>query len=77
MLSGYSSNLSLRDPEILVKDEIRISDKLREFAILFCLGALIVFFGFYPDLLLDTISVSVDNLINNYNLEINKSIALK
>ena len=48
-----------------------------EFAILFCLGALIVFFGFYPDLLLDTISVSVDNLINNYNLEINKSIALK
>tara|TARA_B100000700_G_scaffold3553_1_gene4139 strand:+ start:2819 stop:4315 length:1497 start_codon:yes stop_codon:yes gene_type:complete len=40
-----------------------------------CLAVL--FFGFYPDPLLETMRVSVDNLINNYNLEITKRITLK
>ena len=50
---------------------------LSESGILFVLAALVIFFGFYPDPLLETMRVSVDNLINNYNLEINRSIALK
>ena len=50
---------------------------LSESGILFVLAALVIFFGFYPDPLLETMSVSVDNLIDNYNLEINRSIALK
>jgi len=48
-----------------------------EFAILFTLGALIIFFGFYPEPFLETIHVSVDNLISNYNSEINKNFAFK
>jgi len=50
---------------------------LSESGILFVLAALVIFFGFYPDPFLETMKVSVDNLIDNYNLEINRSIALK
>ena len=38
---------------------------------------MVLFFGFYPDPLLETMRVSVDNLIDNYNLEVNKRITLK
>ena len=63
----------------LEKNELKGMKDLNksEFGILFCLGALILFFGFYPDPLIDTISVSVDNLITNYNLDISQSVALK
>ena len=63
----------------LEKDELKkIKDiNLSESGILFVLAALVIFFGFYPDPFLETMRVSVDNLINNYNLEINRSIALK
>ena len=63
----------------LEKNELKEMKDLNksEFAILFSLGALVIFFGFYPDPLLDTISVSVDNLINNYEVEISKSVASK
>tara|TARA_B100001996_G_scaffold327466_1_gene274336 strand:- start:1463 stop:2959 length:1497 start_codon:yes stop_codon:yes gene_type:complete len=63
----------------LEKNELKEMKDLNksEFAILFCLGVLVIFFGFYPEPLLDTINVSVDNLITKYNLEISKSIALK
>ncbi len=50
---------------------------ISEFAILFTLGALIIFFGFYPEPFLETMHVSVDNLISNYNFEINRHLALK
>ena len=50
---------------------------LSESGILFVLAALVIFFGFYPDPFLETMRVSVDNLIDNYHLEINRSIALK
>ena len=39
---------------------------LSEGLILFVLAGLTLFFGFYPNLILDTIHVSVDELINNY-----------
>ena len=63
----------------LEKDELKkIKDiNLSESGILFVLAALVIFFGFYPDPFLETMRVSVDNLIDNYNLEINRSIALK
>ena len=32
---------------------------------------LTIFFGFYPDLLLNTIDISVDNLIDNYQKNTN------
>ena len=50
---------------------------LSEGSILVVLCIAVLFFGFYPDPLLETINVSVDNLINNYNLEITKRITLK
>ena len=37
-----------------------------EFSILFILAVLTIIFGFYPNLILDTIHVSVEQLINNY-----------
>ena len=40
---------------------------LSEAAILGVLSAAVLFFGFYPDPLFQTVNVSVDNLINNYN----------
>ena len=49
---------------------------LSEGSILAVLCIAVLFFGFYPDPLLETINVSVDNLINNYNLEITKRITL-
>ena len=48
-----------------------------EGSILAILAIMVLFFGMYPDPLFKTVSVSVDNLINNYNLEIGKNIALK
>jgi NADH-quinone oxidoreductase subunit M len=41
-----------------------------EIYIFFSLGSLILFFGFYPEPLLNTIEVSIDNLINNYQLKL-------
>ena len=48
-----------------------------ESAVLFTLGGLIIFFGFYPEPLLETMRMSVDNLIGNYNSEINRHLAFK
>ena len=48
-----------------------------EFSILSILVILIIFFGFYPEPFLETMRVSVDNLINNYYIEINKNMVIK
>ena len=40
------------------------------------LALLVIFFGFYPFPLMETLNISVDNLINNYENDI-KSIGLK
>ena len=50
---------------------------LSEAAILGVLSAAVLFFGFYPDPLFQTVNVSVDNLINNYNTNIQQNITLK
>ena len=48
-----------------------------EGSILTTLCIMILFFGFYPEPLIETMQVSVDNLISNYNLDVNKNISLK
>ena len=42
-----------------------------EFYIFITLAALIIFIGFYPEIILGTINVSVNNLIENYYVDIN------
>ena len=44
-----------------------------EFLMLATLALLIIFFGFYPAPLIDTLNISVDNLIGNYELAIQKN----
>ena len=41
-----------------------------EFFILSCLAVPTLFFGFYPDPLLNTIEVSISDLIRMYNLNV-------
>ena len=43
---------------------------LSEGIVLFSLVALVLLFGVYPNLILDTISVSVDELINDYQMNL-------
>ena len=37
---------------------------------LITLAILVILFGFYPSPLMDTLNISVDNLINNYEIAI-------
>ena len=37
------------------------------------LALLVILFGFYPAPLMDTLNISVDNLINNYEIAIQNS----
>ena len=48
---------------------------LSEGLILFLLAGLTLFFGFYPNLILDTIHVSVDKLINDYQINLTLNTA--
>ena len=50
---------------------------LAEGSILTMLCAAIIFFGFYPEPLLETMRVSVDNLIDNYNYDISNKVSFK
>ena len=50
---------------------------LAEGSILTILCAAIIFFGFYPEPLLETMRVSVDNLIDNYNYDISSKVSFK
>jgi NADH-quinone oxidoreductase subunit M len=44
-----------------------------EALMLVTLAVLVLFFGFYPAPLMDTLNVSVDNLVNNYEIAIQKN----
>tara|TARA_Y100000590_G_scaffold421015_1_gene524271 strand:- start:4741 stop:6243 length:1503 start_codon:yes stop_codon:yes gene_type:complete len=48
-----------------------------EICIFSSLVFLVLFFGFYPTPLLDTVDISVSNLINNYQLDLNFHLANK
>ena len=45
-----------------------------EILILVLLALPILYFGFYPDPILKTVNISVENLINNYDLIINNEL---
>ena len=68
VIFGKLENNQIREMKDLNKSEM---------GILISIGILVIFFGFYPEPLFDTINVSVDNLINNYNMETNNLSALK
>jgi len=48
-----------------------------EILILFSLVVPIIFFGFYPEPLINSIEVSVENLLNIYNTNIQTNLAFK
>ena len=56
----------IKNPEIKSLKDINFSEGI----MLFILAAVIIIFGFYPDPLLDTINVSVDNLLENYQKDL-------
>ena len=56
----------IKNPEIKTLKDINFSEKI----MLFGLAIIVIFFGFYPEPLLDTMNVSVNNLINNYQQDL-------
>jgi len=57
---------------LINKDLLNISDlNNAEKFILWCLAIPVLFFGFYPEPLINTIEISVKNLIEMYNFNIN------
>ena len=63
----------LKNKEIEKLKDLNISEIL----VLGLLAISVIGFGFYPEILLDSISVSVDQLIDNYQIDINNKIVLK
>ena len=53
-----------------IKDKFQISVNKSEIIMLGILALLVIFFGFYPVPLMETLNVSVDNLINNYEIAV-------
>ena len=62
----------------LEKNELKELKDLNmlEGIVLFLLVALVLFFGFYPNLILDTIHISVEELIRNYEQAISFNLSL-
>ena len=63
----------------LINQELKSMKDLKTFEII-TLTALvlpIIIFGFYPEPLINSIEVSVENTLNMYNLELINNLALK
>ena len=60
----------VKNPNIKKMKDINFS----EGSILILLGLTTIFFGFYPQPLIETMNVSVNNLISNYELDINNHL---
>ena len=63
----------------IINSEVRNMIDLKKFeiVILFLLVAPIIFFGFYPEPLINSVETSVSSLLELYNLNINNSLAWK
>ena len=63
----------------IINSEVRNMIDLKKFeiVILFLLVTPIIFFGFYPEPLINSVETSVSSLLELYNLNINNSLALK
>ena len=69
MLSLYKKIIFGRIINLEVKKMVDL--KNIEIYMLISLAFLILFFGFYPEILFSTIDISIDNLIKNYQLNLN------
>tara|TARA_Y100001936_G_C15442591_1_gene344984 strand:- start:119 stop:514 length:396 start_codon:yes stop_codon:yes gene_type:complete len=63
----------------IVNEEIKSTIDLRKFEmlILFSLAVPIIFFGFYPEPLMNSIQASVENVLNMYNFNLTNNLAYK
>ena len=63
----------------IINNELKLMVDLKKFEILilFSLVVPIIFFGFYPEPLINSIEVSVENLLNIYNTNIQTNLAFK
>ena len=63
----------------IINNELKSMIDLKKFEILilFSLVVPIIFFGFYPEPLINSIEVSVENLLNSYNRSIQTNLAFK
>ena len=63
----------------IINNELKLMVDLKKFEIiiLFSLVVPIIFFGFYPEPLINSIEVSVENLLNIYNTNIQNNLAFK
>ena len=63
----------------IINNELKSMIDLKKFEILilFSLVVPIIFFGFYPEPLINSIEVSVENLLNSYNTNIQNYLAYK
>ena len=63
----------------IINNELKLMVDLKKFEILilFSLVIPIIFFGFYPEPLINSIEVSVENLLNIYNTNIQTNLAFK
>ena len=63
----------------IINNELKLMIDLKKFEILilFSLVVPIIFFGFYPEPLINSIEVSVKNLLNIYNANIQTNLAFK
>tara|TARA_B100000287_G_scaffold292936_1_gene276292 strand:- start:912 stop:1451 length:540 start_codon:yes stop_codon:yes gene_type:complete len=63
----------------LINNELKSMVDLKKFEILilFSLVVPIIFFGFYPEPLINSIEVSVENILNMYNTNIQTNLAHK
>ena len=68
VIFGETKNTKIKE----IKD-INFSEGI----ILSILALTVIFFGFYPLPLISTMSVSVDNLINNYNMDLVQSMVIQ
>ena len=64
--------------DLINKDLLKMVDlKKYEIIILWALAIPTIFFGFYPEPLINTVEVSIKNLIETHNLTIQMSLASK
>ena len=63
----------------IINEEVKSMVDLKRFemVILFTLVVPIIFFGFYPEPLMNSIEASVENVLNMYNTNLNSNIAYK
>ena len=78
-LDNAASTQIRREVLEIINNELKLMVDLKKFEILilFSLVVPIIFFGFYPEPLINSIEVSVENLLNSFNTNIQTNLAYK